>query len=190
MRKSESLAALELLGLNTIDYFITEDPKEATHYLAKHVLDRRSMRTERGDEFMCPFYYNLPGESLLPLALKHIGEGYKLIFSPSLDSKDCTAFGTVALTGELKDWIEYVNGPGLVRELDTHPNKVSVPVDGFSLIPVKGNGSDVVFLNTVYKLVAEHCHDQVPCVLEWSRYPYRVGKLQKYFIFWELRGYK
>lgn len=189
MKKSESLITLDMLGLNTIDYYITEDKKEATHYLAKHVNSRRSMRTERGYEFRCPFYYNLTGEALLPLALKHLDEGYRLIFSPSLDSKDCTAFGTVALTGEKEDLIEYVEGPGLLRELDSHPGKKLLRVDAHSVIPIKGEDGPPM-LNTVYQLAKAHCYDQVPCILEWSRYPYRMGKLEKYFIFWEMRPYK
>src|SRR5690349_4692109 len=113
MRKSESLYLLDSLGLNTIDYFITNDKKVAKAYLDHFAGQNRSMRTERTDEFLCPFYYNQPSESLVEPALKHIDEGYNLLFSPSLDWKDCVAFGATALTGQKEDHIDVVFGPGL-----------------------------------------------------------------------------
>lgn len=191
MRKSESLQMLDLLGLNTIEYFVTKDKREATHYLAKHMGGKRSMRTERGDQFLCPFYYNIPGEELLPKALQHIDEGFTLIFSNSLDGNDTQMFGTIALTGGLDDHAEIVVGPGKVRELDTHPNKQHIKFNPGSVAPIVHVDPwvrrEIWYL---YEVVKAACVDQVPCILEWSRYPYRVGQLQKYFIFWELRGYE
>lgn len=190
MKKSDSLQMLDILGLNTIDYFITMDKKEATHYLAKHVNEKRSMRTERGNEFLCPFYYNLPGEELLPRAMQHIDEGYKLIFSPSLDWKDSVAFGSIAILLNGDDCIEFVNGPGLCRDLDTHPDKQSLSILPGALVPIAWKDSPIAApLNGLYQLIRNNCYEMAPCIVEWSYYPYRVGKLGKHFIMWELRGY-
>lgn len=195
MKKSDSLIKLDSLGMNTIDYFITKDKKEATHYLAKHITGRRSMRTERGDEFLCPFYYWYPSEDLLPKALKHIDEGYKLIFSDSLDWKESVAFGSVALTKELNDHIDLVFGPGLCRDLEAHPKRISIAIPIGTITPFKevvlenNDINQIRLLNTIYKLVKDKCLDLAPCVVEFSRYPYPVGKMKKHFIFWELRSY-
>lgn len=192
MRKSESLFLLDSLGLNTIDYFITKDKQEASHYLAKHINKKRSMRTERGEEFLCPFYYNQPAEELVSKALKHIDEGYTLLFSPSLDWKDCIAFGATALTEDLDDHVDVVFGPGLTRELDTHKDKKSISIDLGSISPFLSKGltfDQTRILHTNYQKVKLHCSNHRPCILEWSLYPYGVGKLEKHFIWWELRSY-
>ena len=190
MQKSESLQTLDMLGLNTIDYFITKDKAEATHYLAKHVHERRSMRTERGGEFGCPFYYDLPGAELLPRALQHLDEGYKLIFSPSLAWQDSIAFGSIAIVLAGDDIIEFVHGPGLCRDLEKHPGKQSIILPGGSIAPILASQHQLAKdLNLLYKLIKDHCYELAPCIVEFSYYPYRVGKLSKHFICWELRGY-
>lgn len=190
MKKSDSLLLLDMLGLNTIDYFITQDEREATHYLAKHLKEKRSMRTERGYEFLCPFYYNLPGEELLPKALQHLKEGYKLIFSNSLDWRDSIAFGSLALVDKGEDCIEFVHGPGLCRDLEKHKERQSINILRGTVFPFfKQDHALFNELNTLYKKVKNSCYDQIPCIVEWSLYPYLVGKNQENFIFWELRGY-
>lgn len=193
MRKSYSLQMLDVLGFNTIDYFITANFAEAAQYLNRYYEAPRSMRTEKGGDFHCPFYYNLPGKILLEKAKLHIENGYTLIFSPSLDAKDCTAYGTLAFTNGPMDIMEFVIGPGLLRDLDTNPNKQILEIKqgttGFKTIGTGIAQGSWYMLHELYKLAKLLGQDQAPCIFEWSHYPYRVGKMQKHFIFWELREY-
>lgn len=191
MRKSESLILLDMLGLNVLDFYITKDKREATHYLAKNMGKKKSMRTERGEEFLCPFYYFQPAESLLDKALKHLDEGYTLIFCDSLDGNDTVMFGALALTGttRVSDHIDFVVGPGKLRELDTHPKKISFDIPSGTLRPfIEISGSEHL-LAPLYKTIQDKCYEYVPCVVEFSYYPYPVGKLRTNYVFWELRDY-
>ena len=85
MRKTESLLKLEELHLNSPNTHITKDKQEVLHYLAKHANDKISMRTEKGLNWKCPFYYMIPGQDLIDPAVRHLSEGYTLIFSESID---------------------------------------------------------------------------------------------------------
>jgi len=192
MRKSESIIKLQELGLNTLNYFISENKSEILHYLARYSDTKMSMRTERRDEFDCPFYYMIPGEQLIPLSLDHLAEGYKLILSPSLDTDGCLAFGVVAFGKNKPDCIEFVPGEGKVREVYTHPKKQSILLDSGKLVPIlakevpKGMAP---LLNKVYKSLNDSCYDETPCCIEWSYYNRPVGSKEENLIVWEMRPY-
>jgi len=191
MTKSESLIKLEELGLNTLPCFITEHKQEMLTYIAKHNSELISMRTEKGSNYLCPFYFMIKGEELIQPALIHLNEGYRLIFSPSLDTKDCLAFGTVALTGKAENIMEFVIGPGKVRELDTHPNLQSHRIKIPKLAPflAKDIGNMAPLLNALYKKVERTCDKEIPCIVEWSLYSYGVGRLHTPDIYWEIREF-
>jgi len=167
---------------------MTSNKQEALHYLAKHSEDFLSLRTERGSEYQCPFYYMTPGEKLIPHAIKHLSEGYKLIFAPSLDTKGCLAFGNIKL-GESEDVIEFVLGEGKCRELDSHPKLQTIIIDSGRMIAVnnKDYPGKAYIINSVYKIVKDVAYDLIPCVMEWSYYDRPVGKLDNNLIFWEIR---
>lgn len=191
MRKSESIIKLEELGLNTLPYFITTNKAEVMHYLAKHADEKMSLRTERGDEFECPFYYMIPGQDLLPMALQHLSEGYKLILAPSLDVKGCLGFGVVAFGEEKEDRIEFVEGEGKVREVYTHPKMQSIVVPRGSLMATtqKKHPKSVIMLNYIYSHLKKIVYDETPCCVEWSYYDRNVGAKKDQLIVWEIRPY-
>lgn len=193
MRKSESIKKMEALDLNTLDYFTTGDEAETTHYFAKHMRDLMSLRTQRGKEFQCPYYYMMLGKELLPIALKHLQEGYTLILAPSLDTKGCLAFGAILFSDNTGDTIEYVIGEGKVRELDNHPNRHSHCVGVGSVVALRASENlhlspdQVVMLNGLYKVIKDAIYDDIPCVVEWSYYNQLVGRLNRNLIVWEIR---
>lgn len=192
MRKSESIIKLQELGLNTLNYFITNNKQEVIHYLAKNAETKLSLRTERGDEYELPFYYMIPGEKLLPIALKHLTEGYKLIFAPSLDVKGCLLFGVVAYGFQRPDCMEFVVGEGKVREVYSHPNKQSVYIEERRLVPFldKDYPGVAIHLNKIYRKLRDIVFDEIPCCVEWSLYNKGVGVLHDPLIVWELRPYE
>jgi len=191
MKKSESILELERLGLNILPYFCSRDKQELLHYLAKHAGDIVSMRTERGDDYNCPYYYSVRGEELIQKAIQHLNEGYVLILYPSLDIRGCRAFGTVALTDN-DDIIEFVIGQGKIRDLYTHPDKKTVIIPPATMIPVKASdyGENAEMLNLIYKTIKEKCEELNNIVIEWSWYKSLVGLNQEHLICWELRKYK
>lgn len=191
MTKSESILKLEELGLNILPYFFSRDKQEILHYLAKHANDIVSMRTERGEEFQCPYYYSLKGEDLVQKAIHHLADGYTIILYPSLDSRGCKMFGTVALTCDSMNIMEFVIGPGKIRDLYTHPEKKTVFIPRISMNAVKQSefGDNAEILNSVFVEVKEKCIEETPCVVEWSYYNSFVGIKSQHVIYWELRRY-
>lgn len=191
MRKSESIIRMEKLGMNCLDYFITEDEKEVAHYLAKHMDVPLSLRTEKGSDYMCPFYYQVNGRNLIDKAQKHLSEGYKLILAPSLDTRGCLGFGTVGLSDTEYDVIEFVLEEGKVRDLDTHRHRQTLFVGAACMVPAldKDYPRKAYILNKVYKEVRDICLPEAPCIVEWSYYNRPVGRLKKPIVFWEIRNY-
>lgn len=186
MKKSDSLYYMQSLGFNTLDCFITKEFLQAKAYLENHLEDKMSIRTERGDEFQCPFYYAVKGEDLIPIAKKHIDEGYKLLIYPYLDYKDSLAYGTIAILRDGSTLIEWVNGSGLVRDLDTNPEKITAV-----LPPGLTRLSANKMINEIIVEVRELLYHEVdPLIVEWSLYKYPVGILQHNVVYWELRNYE
>jgi len=131
------------------------------------------------------------GEKLIPHAIKHLEEGYKLIFAPSLDTKGCLAFGTVGLQDGNDDVMEFVLGEGKCRELDTHPERKTIMIPAGRMIAVNNKDfpGKAHILNTIFRMAKEVAYDLTPCVLEWSYYNKPVGRLGVNDIWWEIRPY-
>ena len=176
---------LEELNLNTLNYFITKDKQVALHYLAKHVDDKLSLRTEKGSEFNCPYYYKVKGKILVKEVVPLIEEGYTLIFAESLDTKGCILFGAIGLKENTEAAIDFVVGQGKVRELDTHPERRSIIVPPGSLMAIdhKELPGKAHIINTLYKQVKDLCYDHIPCIVEFSYYDRPVGRLNKNEVF-------
>lgn len=192
MRKSDSIIKLEELGLNVLPYFFTRDRKEALHYLAKHSSDIISMRTERNDEFECPYYYSFKGEDLIEKAIQHLDQNYTLILYPSIDILCCKAFGSLAITGDDTDILEFVIGPGKLRDLYHHPDRKTEYVLYNSLVPFlfSDYGENAEILNNVYKTIRDKIkHNGNHIVIEWSWYKFPVGIRRENLVCWEIRPY-
>jgi hypothetical protein len=189
MVKSESIKKLEELRFNTLDYFITKNKHDALHYLAKHAEDLISMRTERGSEYACPFHYMVKGQDVLSDAVKYLEQGYTLLFSPSLDTKGCICFGTIAMYANRDDVIEYVWGAGKVRELDNHPNKrtIIIPKGSYLVSNRDLNKEHSPIINKLYRMVLDMSYEIEDKILEWSYYAHNVGVKQHQDIWWEIR---
>ena len=184
MRKSESIFHLQSLGLNTLDCFITRDFRQAKAYLENHLDDKMSIRTERRDEFLCPFYYGQPGRNLITIAKERTDEGYLLLIYHYLDWRDSIAYGSIGLPKDGTTIVEFVDEPGLVRDLYSHQKRISLILrPGLAMVP------NNLWLNTIIREVQECCYSESSCVVEWSLYKYPVGILQKPVIYWELRDY-
>lgn len=192
MKKSESIYRLEETGLNTLNYFITKSNSEALHYLAKHDKDLLSLRTEKGNDFNCPYYYSFKGEDLWEIAKKRLSEGYTLIFAQSIDIKDCEAFGTIGLGENNPDVIEVVFGQGKVRDLDNHPDRKTIVLSKGRMKAILSGehgltDERIILLNTIFKRVKDSLYDSIPCIVEWSYYNKGVGRLGTRDIYWEVR---
>ena len=177
---------MQKLGLNTLDCLITASRDKAVAYLQSEPKNKMSMRTEKGSDFLCPFYYGKPGEELVDVALKHIKEGYTLLLYPYLDYVDSFCYGALGLPEDGSIIAEYVMEPGIVRWLDAHPHKES-----YILMP--GTFQNIhaePLVNEVIKEVKEILYyDQPPCIVEWSYYKMSVGNRHRKIIYWEIRDY-
>ena len=108
MRKSESILYMQYIGLNTLECLITNNIDKAIAYIQEHKGKRLSMRTERGYEFLCPFYYNISGEELISHVTNKINTGYTLLLYPYLDYRDSLSYGTVGFMENGDIIVEYV----------------------------------------------------------------------------------
>ena len=190
MKKTDSIFKMQSLGLNTLDCFITKDFSVAKTYLRAMGCTLMSMRTERGYEFLCPFYYMQTAQNLIDVAKQCINAGYTVMIYPGLP-KDNICFGTVALPKDGTIVVEWVEGAGLLRELDTHPRKkhmLFLPGTMQFLTPMMTPCYREI--NEVILEVREKCYDEPPCIIEWSYFHRKVGMLNKNQIFWEIRSYE
>ena len=191
MRKSESIRQMQDLGLNTLDCLITDNLGMALGYLYENAETKVSIRTERRDEFGCPFFFMVPGKELIEPAKRLLAAGYKLLLYPALDTAGCLAFGTVALPKDGSVIVEFVEGPGKVRELDNHPQKKSIilPTGKFQVVYEKDTPI-CHLINEIITDVCNKCYNEGSVVVEWSYYGPLVGNRHHHAIYWELRPYE
>lgn len=190
LKKSDSIKKMQELGLNTMDCLITKDFDQAQAFCKKHSDKILSMRTERGNEFLCPFYYGMKASELIIKAIDCLGKGYTLLLYQYLDFNDSLGMGTISVSPFGEITAEFAEGKGLLRDLYSHPGlkSITLPIGTISLIR-PDQSSFYREVNEVIMEVRELCRDEPPYIVEWSWYKPLVGSLQKHPIYWEIRDY-
>ena len=192
LTKSQSIRFMQSLGFNTLDCTITQDLVAVENEL-KDSSVLYSMRTERGNEFACPFYFCKPAAEIINFARQHLDEGYTLLIYPALPTVDCLAFGAIGLPASGELVIEVVEEAGLVRELDNHTKKKTIIIKPGELRHVFAKNHSLKFPWAIEEVLSEVIYllwdYPKPCVVEWSYYKRLVGALKKNAIYWEIRDY-
>jgi len=191
--KSASILKLKELGLNTPVVCVLGDDLALTKFIQNIPPDwtRVSIRTDMKSPYTSwglPFYPNKDRRETYSILTK-LGkclDKIDIIVSKGIDLHDTIMSGKYMRDPVQGDIIEYVLGPSTVRDIDKGiPNSWKIggkmPHDLLSLqLPV----------NLHYSL--SHTIEQTdrgfraPYILEFSVYPYGVGKLHKSLIFWEV----
>lgn len=186
MSKSGTLDLLESHGMNTVERVVLKKPfvaNQLINQLIKFPHDMVSIRSWKSGQVLCPFYPNRPITQLLQIVndewdkLKKMDE---IIFAQGINPDQSHMAGKV-MDNETEIHIEYFNGPGTVRKLDTiTPLVKSFPKKGVLLTKPFKDWAPLYIAAKAFFCSYPHS------IIEWSYYPYKIGKLQENYIYWEV----
>jgi len=186
MSKADTLDLLEAHGMNTVDRIVLRKPFTAETLIRKFMTSPHSvisLRSWKKGKHLCPFYPNQTQDQLLQIMnrdwdkLKGMDE---IILSEGIDPEESQMAGKI-LDTEKEYLIEYFKGPGTVRKLDT----ITPMSQRFSKRGKILPRESYEWLSLL--VVAKAFFRAYPgTIIEWSRYPYKVGKKKENFIYWEV----
>ena len=190
MSKGESLDFLKNMGFNTIDYQICRKEAEVVDFLKARKMDRVgfSIRTQKDGEdnksnFKYPFYLGIKNEEqFAKISGELLKEGYTLIVSKTLDPEETVCKGTAVINSPENVLVEYITGPGTVRQLEEETPSQS------NLYIFDSVRSPAWLREIFFFMVEKLCKENI--IVEWSYYPYPVGLLKQQLILWELRPWQ
>ena len=192
--KSESLIKLAGLGFNTPEFELLMDVGEvAQHEKEFMAWDKVSVRTDyafRRQGFKLPFYPNKPWKEALEIITQILRGGsgkYMVIASKGINPEDSIAAGKYLKTNNV-ELIEYFVGPGTIRDLET--NKVErreIDLTNHVGFPIEKWSMDMIpYSHAMQRMRGRANLIPPPFILEWSLYPYELGKKSERMIFWEI----
>ena len=198
--KGDSILKLMSLGLNTPDMLILRSTKEVNRFIKYGILDlfymegweRFSIRTDNKKgralykKWGLPFHPNKTvGETrdILRRELLHPADDkMDILVSKAIDPKNSVLSGKYLRSLE-EDFLDYVLGSSTGRDIDKGIPKtwnVSSEVMPMDLPPEEIRELLQAIQGVVFK------NFQTPFVVEFSVYPYPIGKLNRNLIFWEV----
>jgi hypothetical protein len=194
--KLESLKNLYKLGLNTPDVVLVIPEHEAFNSRlaawemvkgdlkkqgSDHRVPRYSLRTTRGKENTTPHHPNLAWDRCCKVVPQLIKEGYEVIIQRGINPKLCYFKGNF-VHRDRKILIEYIPGPGTVRDLDKAKKIEVLDVPADYLFPE--------FLQPVVNDLIILLPQWSNYIFEWSIYRDLVGKQKQHQIYWEIRPWQ
>jgi hypothetical protein len=189
MGKLESLKQLGNLGLNTPELLLEirqfqDERHEVWKEFYSRVSGRISVRTERDGEVKCPHHPNMILRTAADVVPKLIREGYRILVFRGIDPQDAAFRGNYGIPPEGKPVIEWMSGPGTVRDLESIKHHSST--DKHSLPAFVKDG---IYWPLYMRAKGGHFGDR-GAIIEWSLYPYNVGQLMQKAIYWEIRPWQ
>jgi hypothetical protein len=187
MNKIESIKYLKSLKLNTPKILLElsgkKDLDNWSEYYARHE-GRVSIRTEKEGSFKCPHHPNIK-LSKAGVEIKYlISQGYKVYVFEAINPDDCLMRGNFIRKNSGECSVEYLIGPGTVRELEKVSSNSIQREDFKALDGIRDQG--------VYSVIRQliPLDRFVDSIIEWSYYKTKIGCYQDYVIFWELRPWQ
>jgi hypothetical protein len=180
--KVRRLEQLYAAGLNVAD-FICFAPGELKVSDLKAFCSKfravscRTFAADEDKDFKTPVKYEISTfEDVLEFGHEH-NRKYFLLVNEALPLKDSVMAGNIYLRSRSDFIIEYFNGPGTPRDIDSKPLK-RIDSQHFGSFPHSGLDPLPEFVSRL------GLH---PAIFEFSLYPYPVGRLRQRLIFWEWR---
>jgi hypothetical protein len=176
------LEQLHDAGLNVAD-FICFAPKELKIGELRNFCSKFrsvSCRTFAADEdksFKTPVKYEIPTVKEVIEFAQAQNKKYFVLVNEALPLKDSVIAGNIYLSSRTDFVIEYFNGPGTPRDIDSKPLK-RIDSQHFGSFPNSGLDPLPEFVSRL------GIH---PAIFEFSLYPYPVGRLKQRLVFWEWR---
>jgi hypothetical protein len=186
MSKADTLDLLEVHGMNTVDRVVLKKPfkpKTLLESITTITHPKISMRTWERGRVLCPFYPNQSADDLIQV----VGRDWPkiklvdgIILSEGINPDDSKMAGKI-MDGETDLIVEYFEGPGTVRKLDTiTPLTKRFPKKGVILTTPFNDWA------SLYVAAKAFFRSYPSTIIEWSYYPYKVGKKQENYIYWEV----
>jgi len=191
--KHVRLQQLYEAGFNVADFVcfppgtLKDRIEELQKFLTKH--SRISCRHFHQDEkkyFKCPVKYAQSNfDTILAFCLKH-NETFFTLCNEAINLQDSLCAGNILTLDSRNYFVEYFYGPGTPRDIESKgANELKVYTRSFGA-PAQGPEppdiiKQIAFLASKFKPVPG------PYILEFSLYPYPIGKNQTEIIIWEWR---
>ena len=197
--KIESLQKLINLGVNTPNFEILTTGEEVMEFIKRGEKTRRldafSIRTDnkKGQalykKWGLPFFPNKPwgeivdilNKELLPL----IDEKIDIIVAEGINPKDSLISGRYLRNPKEGDILDYIRGPSTGRDVDRGSPESWIPTSSYKKeLPLHIQGQ--------FMRVSNYARNSFPrafktsFVIEFSVYPYPIGRLKDKLIFWEV----
>lgn len=195
-KKTESLLKLADLDVNTPNIKIMRSGVELSNFLKCNMggWERISIRTDTKKEYEnyrkwgLPFYPYQTKEEFKKILrqelLELVDKSIDILVAEGINPQDVLISGKYFKSTN-RDIIEYILGPSTVRDVDRSIPKhwdlsLESPPRDFNLVSAD-LGELLCKVNRIIFL-----RFKIPFVVEFSIYPYPVGKLKKTLIFWEV----
>lgn len=177
-------------GFNIAD-FICFPPREFDEnllrkFFAKHgKVSCRHFHSDETRNFSCPFLRDVNDVEKAVNFCKEHNKTYFSLINENLVTTDSTYAGNIWLKDDRNYLVEYFEGPGVPRDLDKMPSdkikrftrEIGEPMDPSAPEALKR-------LAFNFQKLVPHIR---PVILEFSIYPYPIGRSQTYEVCWEWR---
>lgn len=189
--KGESLEILAKNQLNTPVFAILRPPYSVDELVGSLGMfpGNVSVRTWQKGKLVCPFFPNRSPEEVMTIVRDLMEEGQvdEIILSEGIDPANSERCGRIShlvtdYYNETYAVIEYFEGPGTVRDLDTKSGTEKKMVE----IPKWNFNAPELWMVYFMSKARPFFHKYPGSTLEWSYYPYAIGRKQDNLIFWEV----
>ncbi len=194
------LGQLSQAGFNVAD-FICFTPntlrgreEELRDFLTKHRrISCRHFHQDEKTHFKCPVKYDQTAfDTILTFCLAN-NEGDNEVKTPfytlcneAIDLKDSTCAGNVLVHDENNYFIEYFYGPGTPRDVEKNVDRLKSYSKSFGS-PAQGDRPPDEVLRFALQARKFRALDNKAYIIEFSLYPYPIGRDQSKVICWEWR---
>lgn len=184
------LKQLHEAGFNVADFVCWApgqlNPGELKKFLEKH--KRISCRHFHADEkkyFKCPVLYDQTDfKTILAFCSEHNKTFYTLC-NESINTQESLCAGNVLVHDENNWFIEYFYGPGTPRDVEKNVDKLKTYSKSFGS-SAQGDRPPETILRFAYEARKFNPLNKA-YILEFSLYPYPIGRQQNHIVCWEWR---
>lgn len=191
--KHVRLQQLYEAGFNIADfvYFppntLVRRQDELRTFLAKHKrISCRHFHENETRHFKCPVKYDQTDiDIVLAFCLEH-NQMFFTLCNEAISLQDSICAGNILTLDERNYFVEYFHGPGTPRDIETKSAKeLFVYTRSFGQ-PSRGEEPPDIIKQIAYQ-ASKFRPVQGPYILEFSLYPYLIGRKQEEVIIWEWR---
>lgn len=184
------LGQLEDDGFNVADW-ICFPPRELDLQRLREFFDRhgriscRHFADDERRQFKCPVRYDLSDfEEIAAFCSEH-NQQYWTLCNEAIKLDDSIFAGNILLLDDRDFLVEYFEGPGTPRDTEhKRPPELRVFRREFGVPLPPGTPQELVAVASCFR---NFLSERRPIILEFSIYPYPIGKRQRRDIFWEWR---